>query len=139
MAGSRQDTYSVRVRVNGEGTGVWDKMSGGAVDSEETKYRPGGLGDEVSLGGHTTTENVTVTRLYDLDRDHNGLVRKLLNGVGKSKVVVTKQPLDNDGVPFGKPLVYRGILKSCTPPDVDSESTSAGLLAIEVSTAGTVN
>lgn len=138
MSGSRTDTYDVRVRVNGEGTGTWDKMSGGAVDSEETKYRPGGLGEEVSLGGHVTTENVTVTRLYDLDRDHNGLVRTLLAGVGKAKVVVTKQPLDSDGVPFGDPLVYRGKLKSVSPPDVDSESAAAGLLGIEVSVAGTV-
>lgn len=138
MAGSRQDTYSVTVSLDGDDTGVWDKMDGGALDSEETKYKPGGLAPEVSLGGTVTVENVTVSRLYDLDRDHRGLVSSLLNRVGKGRCVVKKQPLDPDGVAVGDPLVYRGVLKAVTPPPVDSESNSAGLLEIEVSTQGSV-
>lgn len=135
---SRQDQYNITVSVDGIDTGTWDKMDGGAVDSEETKYKPGGLGAEVTLGGSVTTENVTVSRLYDLDRDHSGLVRMLLARAGKAKVNINKQPLDADGIPFGTPLVYKGVLKMVSPPEVDSESSDAGLLEIEVSTAGTI-
>lgn len=138
MSGSRQDTYNVTVRVDEVPTGTWDKMSGGMVDSDETKYKPGGLAPEVSLGGSVSVENVTVSRLYDLERDHQGLVRTLIARVGKAKVAVVKQPLDQDGLPFGSPLVYKGTLKSVSPPDPDSESSDAGLLEIEVTTAGTV-
>lgn len=138
MAGSRQDTYAVSVSMDGEPIGIWDKMSGGAVDSAERKYRPGNLGEEQSLGGTKTTENVTVQRLYDLQRDHVGLVKRLLNRCGIARMVVIKQPLTNEGVPVGAPLVYTGTLKACTPPEVDSESDEAGLLEIEISTEGGV-
>lgn len=138
LTGSRQDQYAVHVIVDGVGTGTWDKMSGGAATSEEKKYKPGGMAPSVSLGGTSSVDNVTVSRMYDYDRDHNGLVRTLLAGVGKVKVKVTKQPLDADGVPFGDPLVYRGTLLSCTPPEVDSESNDPGMLEIEISTAGTI-
>jgi hypothetical protein len=136
--GSRQDTYSVTVAIDDVDTGIWDKMSGGGVDSAETKYKPGGLADQVSLGGSQETANLTISRLYDLDRDHNGLVKDLLAKAGKATAVVSKQPLDRDGVPFGDPIVYTGMLKACNPPEVDSESSDAGMLEIEVSTEGAI-
>jgi hypothetical protein len=35
-------------------------------------------------------------------------------------------------------LVYRGTLKTVTPPEIDSESSDAAVLEIEVTPAGTV-
>jgi len=121
---SREDQYSVTVAVNGEDFGVWDKFSGGEVDSDELKYKPGGMAPHVSLGGSQTVNNLTVSRLYDLSRDHQQ-VHKLLGLAGKATVVVTKQPLDVDGNAFGRPIVYSGKLKQVTPPDHDSESNDA--------------
>lgn len=132
----RQDQYSIHVIVDQEDTGVWDKMSGGMVDSEETKYKPGGMAPSKTLGGTRDTETLTVSRLYELERDHNGLVQRLLAGAGRLRVVVNKQPLDPNGSPFGNPLTYAGVLKSCSPPEVDSESSDAALLAIEVTVEG---
>lgn len=137
MAGSRQDQYSVSVSIDGDDYGVWDKMSGGGVDSTEQKYNPGGMAPEVTLGGKVTVDNVKVSRLYDLQRDHT-TVKTIIGRVGKGRVVVKKQPLDVDGNPFGNPLVYQGTLKTCTPPEVDSESNNAALVELEVSTAAGV-
>ena len=134
---SRQDTYSVGVAIDGVDHGVWDKMTGGEVDSDETKYKPGGMQPEVSLGGSKSVGNITISRLYDLDRDHT-VIKTLLSSAGTAEVTVTKQPLDVNAVPYGAPLVYTGKLKQVTPPEVDSESSDAGLVEIEVSSAGVV-
>lgn len=134
---SRQDQYRVTVTIDGENTGVWDKVTGFESDSSETKYKPGGLGPEVPLGGTVSVSNGNVSRLYDLNRDHQN-VKRWLAKVGKADIIVNKQPLTVDGVVFGDPLVYTGKLKMVSPPEVDSESSDAALLEIEVSSAAIV-
>jgi hypothetical protein len=66
-----QDQYRVTAFVDGFGSlGVFDKMSGGGGDSESVKYAEGGMGAETAQGGRQTTENVTITRKYERNRDH---------------------------------------------------------------------
>jgi hypothetical protein len=138
---TRQDTYRLTVLIEDPGTGnmvnhgVWDKMSGGEIDSDDNKYYPGGMEPPVSLGGRRTVGNVTVSRLYRLARDHDK-VHKMIHAVGRSDIVINKQPMDLNGNVYGHPLVYRGKLKRCTPPDVDSEGSSAGLIEIEATIDG---
>jgi hypothetical protein len=138
---TRHDTYSVSVDVYYPGStvpilsGVWDKMSGGAVDSDELKYHPGGMQPPVALGGKKMVSNVVVSRLYRLGRDHDA-VGALIAGVGKSRVTVSKQPLDLTGTVYGNPIVYQGVLKRCTTPDPDSEGTAAALIELEVTVEG---
>lgn len=135
---SREDQYNVTVSVTIGGVtrdlGTFDKLTGGEIDSEETKFRPGGLATTLSLGGSKTVSNVTVARLYDLARDHNNM-GWLMSGVGKGDVVVTKTAIDVDGNAYGRPIVYRGKLKQLIPPDHDSESSDAALFELEVSSA----
>lgn len=139
---SREDQYDVTVAVTRniggvsvtKALGTFDKMSGGEVDSEESKYRPGGMVEQISLGGYVNVGNVTVERLYDLVRDYPN-VGWILNGVGNADVVVTKQSLDVDGNPYGRPLIYKGKLKTWTPPDHDSMSADPALFQFEVSSA----
>ena len=143
LKGSREDQYNVTVAIdapdpkNNINLGTFDKMSGGDQDSEETKYRPGNMGDEISLGGNRMVSNITVSRIYDLARDHND-VKKILALVGVGNVTVTKQPLDVGKNPFGSPIVYTGTLKSVKLPDHDSTSSSPGMLELEISAAGTI-
>lgn len=137
MAGTRQDQYSVTVIIDGVNTGIWDKMSGGEMDSEEVKYRPGGMAEQISLGGSRQIGNVTVSRLYDLDRDHP-TIKTWMNRAGKAQVTVSKQTLDSDGNAYGAPLVYNGVLKTVTPPEHDSESSDAAMVELEISTSGAV-
>lgn len=143
MAGgpTRQDTYAVNVQIEHPVSGAminygtFDKMSGGGLSSGAASYSPGGMQPPVSLGGKKTTANVTVSRLYRLGRDHD-VVQQLLNSVGKSNMVVTKQPLDIEGNVYGRPIVYKGVLDRVTAPDVDSESSGAGLIELEMVVEG---
>jgi hypothetical protein len=139
----RQDQYDVTVSLKLPDNsvlalGTFDTFEGGEVDSDETKYKPGGMAPHVSLGGSKTVGNVTVSRLYSLTRDHLQVAR-LVAAVGTAEVTVTKQPLDVDGNAFGLgALVYTGKLKTVTFPEVDSESSDAAMIELEVSTAGTI-
>lgn len=136
---SRQDQYNVSVTIDGNALGTFDKLDGGDIDSEETKYKPGAMAPELSLGGSTTVSNVTVSRLFVQGRD-TSLVPFLKEKVGKGEVTIVKQPLDVNGSPFGAPMVYHGKLKTFTPPPADSNaSTTAAVFALVVSTSGTVS
>lgn len=136
---SREDQYAVTVTVGGVSLGTFDMLSGGEIDSEETKFRPGGMGSEVALGGPVTVSNVTVSRIYSLDADHSVNLSTLKAGVGKADVTISKQPLDVDGNAYGNPVVYRGKLKNVKLPDHDSQSNDPGMLELEVSTDATVS
>lgn len=133
----RKDQWSNTVTIDGKPLGVWDTLAGGAVVATETKYRPGGMQPQVSLGGWASTDNVTLTRL--LDRDDWPFMQNLMeNRVGKAPVTVARQPLDTDGNPFGRPIVYRGKLMHVNPGDTDSKSADAQVWEILVSTEGTI-
>lgn len=128
---AREDTFEVRVTVDGEDFGKWEKKTGGQGDSEETKVRLAGMGPQVSLGGSQTIENVTVTKLYDLDVDAPRLAR-LYSRRGKATVQVIQTPLDRDGHTYGPPVTWTGTLKAVTAPDVDAEGTDAAMVELEV-------
>lgn len=131
---SRQDQYNVTVTVDTTQLGTFDKMTGGELDSEELKYKAGGMVPEISLGGSESVSNITLQRLYRLDRDLP-LLPFLKSRVGKGAVTVSKQSLDVDGNPFGTPLIYNGKLKKVSPPEVNSEGANAALLELEISSA----
>jgi hypothetical protein len=134
---ARRDQYDTTVVIDGRNLGTFDTLTGGETDTDELTYRPGGMGPVVSLGGLTTIGQVVVGRLYRLERDHV-LVHWLMGRVGKGEAVVSKQPLDPDGNAWGKPLTYRGVLKRVTPPEVDSNSTEAATIELEVTPRGAV-
>lgn len=136
--GQREDMFAVTASITGIGdTGVWDKMKGGEVDSDEQKYSPGAMGPPMSLGGAVTMGNVVLERLYVLERDQP-LIHSLAAGVGTATVTVAKQPLDQNKVPYGRPLVYTGILKKLEPPDHDSMSSDPAYLHLEFVPSGTI-
>lgn len=138
---TREDTFKVKVKVRHpvtkvmEDFGIWDQLDGGEVDSDDTKYYPGGMEDPVALGGKRMAGNVTLSRLYRLERDH-GHLNTLLVAAGKSDAQVIKHTLDLDGNVYGKPLTYNGKLKRCTPPPHNSEGTGPAKVEIEITIDG---
>lgn len=134
---SRTDQAVVSLAVDGVDYGIWDKLTGGDMDSNETKYKPGGGVTEVSLGGTRMVTDVVLTRLYVLERDHVS-AHALLNRVGRGTGVATKQPTDVDGNIFGRPLVYAGRLKTVNFPDADSMGNAAALIVVTISSAGEI-
>ena len=133
---TREDTWKITLTVNGDEFGVWDKKTGGDVDSDEVKYYPGNMLPPISLGGRRTVANVILQREYDLDDDHVK-INTLLNLVGSGKVEVVQQPLDVDGLPKTyKGITYLGTLKRVLIPPVDSEATGASLIEVEITVDG---
>lgn len=138
---TRQDTQRVTLQIRSPETGnlinfgVFDKKSGGVVDSDIYKFKPGGMADEVDLGGSPTVEDITIERLYRHERDHDELQR-LLNWAGRAKCTVSQHVMDVDGNVHGAPIVWVGRLKTVAPPDHDSESTDPAFLRLVVSPSG---
>lgn len=131
---TRKDTFTVRVTIGDRPMGVWDGLTGGELDSDETKYNPGGMAPAVSLGGKRLPGNITLKRLYRLQRDHDSL-QFLFDSVGKADCVVSKIPMDIDGNIYSSgnnPLVYKGKLKRVLPPEHDSTSSDAATVEIEI-------
>lgn len=131
--GLREDLTNVTVIISGtDGQKVkftFDKMTGGKVTAKDTKYRPGnGTEDEVSLGGSTTVDNITVTG--QLTYDKYLWLPWLFQQAGKADMWVNRQPLDHDGNPFGKALSYKGKLIDVEPSGTDSMSDAANTLML---------
>lgn len=138
MAGATKQQRSVSLSIDGKDRGVWDTMTGGAVDSDDNKYKEGGMVPEVSLGTSSTVTNIILGRLYRLERDH-GWASNTAPRVGKADCVVKDQPLDADGNPFGRPRVFRGKLKTITYPDADSNASDPSVVMVEITPSGTVS
>jgi hypothetical protein len=134
-APTREDTWLVSLSVDGRDLEIWDRWSGGEIDSDESKYRPGGMAAEISLGGTRTVGNITLGRDYDYLRDHP-LLPWLISKVGAGRATIGRQPLDMNGSPQGAALTYTGTLKTVTPPDIDSMSNDAAILELEFTLDG---
>lgn len=133
----RTDTWQVTATIAGHDYGSWLARTGGAGDSDETKMRLGGMGQQVSLGGPQTMDNLTLRQIYDADGIGNDLVW-LMGQRGRARVVCTSQPLDQDGNSHGKPFAYTGTLKAVTPPEYDAQGNDPAYIEIEVSTDGNI-
>jgi hypothetical protein len=134
---SRQDQNAVTLTIDGRDLGIWDKLSGGEIDSDELQFKPGAMGSSVSLGGSIQVGELTLSRLYVLSRDHS-IIQWLMSRVGKGDCTAARQPLDPDGNVYGGPIVYTGKLKTVTLPEIDSESSDAALLEIAITPNGRV-
>lgn len=132
MAGTRVDQERIKVTVDGRDLGIFDSFSGGGAQSDDTKYRPGGMGLEVSLGGTKSRDAITVGRLLDTERDLP-LIKWLDERAGSGQVGIVRQFLNRDKSPAGSPVNYTGTLMKTTLPDHDSTSSDAAIFTLEVS------
>lgn len=130
----RTDQFVTFVSVDGTPLPYsWDTTAGGDVDSNEIKYRPGGMHTERAIGGPRIVSNLTVTKMMELPTDWATMLR-LMPRVGKAKVVVTRVPLDPDANPVGAPpLIYTGVLKTVIPPEHAAEGNAIGMWQLVIS------
>jgi hypothetical protein len=89
------------------------------------------MGREIHLGGFSSTENVTVSRLFKKGRDP-GLIKWIRSRVGKGRMVVVVQTLDVDGNAYQAPETYIGVLQRFTPAEHDSNSSDAAMYELEL-------
>jgi hypothetical protein len=129
---STEQQYLVSAVVDGRDLGVFDTMKGGDVKIKDAKHRPGGMGPEKSYRTLPTYDDVTVTRVGELERDWE-LIRWMADNSGAVTATITRQPLDDQGNAWGTPMTWSGRLASVTYGDVDSTSSSPIMWSFDVS------
>ena len=122
----------VTVVVGGRVLGKFASRAGGETTAEPIKDRPGGMAPEETYPGVPTHGDVTVARTRG--KDQVDLVAWLRTQCGFAAMSVTDQPLDELGVPFGKPTVYTGTLKSVTDGDSAADSSELRRLDLVMTT-----
>jgi hypothetical protein len=115
-----------------KGSITFDKFSGGDVQSTINKYRPGGMGPEISFLALPSYSDVTITKAWNTSID-NAVWSDLAKLIGNSLVSVTVQPLDDGGNAWGSPTVYTGRLNKVMPGGTDSNSNSVRTLEVGLS------
>lgn len=119
----QQFQHIISVQVDGEDWGEFDEYDGGGQTRSNVKRRAPGGGETV-YPGRKTIEDVTVRRPYHLDRDH-ARVRKLDTSRGPMRMVVTRQPTDVNGAPYGRPRVDSGWLGADNAGSIDVSAADA--------------
>ena len=110
---------------------TFDKFSGGDVQSTPPKYRPSGMGDEISYLALPTYSDVTVTKAFQQnDLATQATLRSL---AGRAEATVTLVPLDDAGHPWGQNRVYSGRLASVKDGNTDSTSSAVRSWDVDVS------
>jgi hypothetical protein len=132
----RQDqayvTATATYRGDTRDLGVFNGFDGGGATADSSKIRRGGTRTRKALGGVPDIDDITMTRDYDLARDHN-IIHWLYNAVGTADMVVHWWPLDDDDQPYGDPVTYTGKLTGCTKPGLDMGSGDPAELSLVVS------
>lgn len=126
---STQSDSLVTVTVDGQPLGIFDTRTGGEVDSEPGKRHVGGQSAPNVYKSRPTTGDVTVSRGYERERDHE-LARRLELRAGRAEMSVSEQPLDDEGNPWGKPKTWTGKLKSVNTGDYDADSDEPRMLEL---------
>jgi hypothetical protein len=138
-SGARKDTWLVGATLTDAGVsidlGIFDTKTGGDADSDDVTYYPGGMQPMVTLGGKKTTANVVLQRLYDRVAD-GALGNKLIAATGRGAMSVTQFAMDDNGNEFAPGWTWIGKLKRVLIPDVDSNSTDAAIMELEVTITG---
>jgi hypothetical protein len=128
----RQDQADIRVSVDGQPFGeAWFSVEGGNLASDESKTRPGGMGSEVSLGGPSSRDDVTVQiQLSDIVIGWHKTLEAKVQQDAPVKVAYTF--LNRLKQPTGASHTVTGTLKSAFLPDMDGGSSDPAMYTIIV-------
>jgi hypothetical protein len=124
-----QQMALITVTVDDLPLGVFDTKSGGETTAEPTKRRSGGMGAQKSYAALPDHGDVTISRDYELERDHE-LMRRLRPRVGRARANISEQPLDENGAPWGDPITHIGRLTGLSPSELDSDSSDAQMFEL---------
>lgn len=126
-----EQNYLVSVVVNGQALGTFDAYSGGDAQAKSVKHRPGGMGPEKSYSSLPSYTTLTVSRVLEPARDWE-LVRSLTQIAGRVDASMTEQPLDANGVAWGKPKTFTGHFLGVKPGKVDSTSDAIRMFEVDI-------
>lgn len=130
----REDQWLIKVGVTGVNLPKvfsWTTMTGGDLDAEDVKTRPGGMLNQISLGGPSTRNDCTLERNYS-NALHPFIVQ-LENVAGRAAMWASYTPLDGNGNPDGPTVTLTGKLKTVKSPDKNANNTNAAFLQLVMS------
>jgi len=128
--GSEQQ-WLATLTVDSVDYGTFDKFAGGDVSAAVNKHRPGGMGPEITYLSMPTISDVTLTKVYETQRDHDRL-SDLHRAVGNKLATVTLQPLDDTGAAWGNPRTYNGRIIAVKDGGTDSMSNAARMFEVDI-------
>jgi hypothetical protein len=135
----REDMAQITLSVGNEagtlqtfGAGDWYSFEGGNVENDDSHTRPGGMGFEISLGGPTSREDVTLTRpMSDVELGwHKTLEIRCQQDAPSAVMIKYLDRLKNAQDPG---FTIKGTLKSAFLPDMDTSSSDAAMYTVILS------
>jgi hypothetical protein len=129
----RQDEANCTLTVDGRDMPfLFQKRSGGKVDSEGSKSFPGAMTPQKVHGGQQTVEDLTLEGEFVPARD-NEQIQWLKTRAGKGQAHVNENGLDVDGNVIVPGINnWSGVLKSIDPGNFDSTAADPRMFVIEV-------
>lgn len=127
-----------RFRINVSSMpGPWTQISGQEIQREIPKLKEYAGGPDVPMANRIVFPDVTLTRVYDSDRDA-ALFKRIARGELFSGTSITVQELDADGnsIPGASKTYIDCVLKSSTSPDGDANSQDAANLVVVFTVGG---
>lgn len=110
--------------------GYFATKTGGDISSDASDVYDGGSLTPEKLASPATTDDVTVGRPYDPNRDQD-VINRLRPLVGRWRTTVSVQPTDSDLVAVGRPSTYaNALLIGLTEPEVDASSGDAAVFEL---------
>lgn len=132
--GNKSSQRQFLVRVDGL-LGFFARKSGGNVSAEVTKSYDGGSLVPDLVSAPPNTDNITVGRTYDPDRDAADLAR-LRPLVGSLRTTVSVTPTDADLVAIAPPTTYSdALLVGLNEVEVDAGSGELAEYELEFAVA----
>jgi hypothetical protein len=119
-----EDRAAIRVAVNGVPIfGNWATLSGGAKTAASVKTRPGGMGDEVAVGGQSSRDDLTCTTQFTdvVAAQHTALENQYNDGV---TVTISWLAKDKSVIP-NSGFTRTGTLQEVMEPDSTNDGTPA--------------
>lgn len=126
---SRQAKISLSIPGVSLDSKSWDKFSGGGHEAETGQYNPGGMAPAVAHAGVSKRNQITLER-----GDDDTLIglRAALDAAVNQPCSVGVTPLKSQSVAAGKQTTYTGIVRSVSPPDNDSTSSSVRMIQVVI-------
>lgn len=116
----------------------WDMLEGADPVAEATEIFPGGMANQVALGGLAKWSPGTIERAWS--ESLALLYKQLANGVGSIPITFSYILLGANKIPLpgAAPFTYNGVLASCERPKYEAKASAEAMLKITVSINGQV-
>lgn len=137
MSKTLHSGFIVTARLNGEDLGEWQTCSGGQIHAAVTSDRSPGQKYASQIGGLPEIQPVTVSRIFDWQRDTDAFISRLNNLVGvEGAMTVAKWTKDSNGQPFRKIKQWTGTLTEVNDPDTDENSSDRAVFELVMAPTG---